>query len=168
VENASSQIKFSFFSKLPAVLAITLAASSVALSEMAEAQPSNLAPWEQHHFLPPDIMWKPLPITYASVSRTQVSRASRPDPTLSFISADEPFVQAGFPPLPRRADLSSSNNPRSASNMGHYTPARAPITATQSATHNLVLQDEFSVPIKDSRPIENKTNADAKNGTIHF
>jgi hypothetical protein len=40
-----------------------------------------------------------------SVGYVPVPRVPKPDPTLSYIAADEPVVQAGFPPLPDRADL---------------------------------------------------------------
>jgi hypothetical protein len=45
-----------------------------------------------------------------TVCYVPVPRVAKPDPTLSYIAADEPIHQAGFPPLPDRADLTNSGS----------------------------------------------------------
>ncbi|MDR3612746.1 MAG: hypothetical protein P4L53_04215 [Candidatus Obscuribacterales bacterium] len=177
--NRSPKFRSSNHSAKLAICSVTVAFIS---NGVANAQPSDSPPRAKHHFLPPDlIMLGPgesaLSAGYAPVSKTPVSRTVKRDPTLSFISADEPIVQAGFPPLPRRADMPGSDNPaparRANSVYTHcfgppvgYTPS-APITK-QSTTPNLALPDEFGGTNKNNQSKGNRTGSGATNGTIHF
>lgn len=68
-------------------------------------QYSNQTQSERH--APPPVMVRPtaMPVAVQSVGYVPVPRVAKPDPTLSYIAADEPVVQAGFPPMPDRLDL---------------------------------------------------------------
>jgi hypothetical protein len=84
------------------------------------------------HSSPPPII-SPTAVTSApaqTVCYIPVPRAPKPDPTLSYIAADEPIHQVGFPPLPDRADLPGSgsswiNSGSRVSSVGSSESARA-------------------------------------------
>jgi hypothetical protein len=113
-------------SKHSTMLAIALLVVGVASIEAANAQSSSLPPTNMGKFVhqpgdnqysnstqaerhaPPPVMVRPTAVMMTpaqSVGYVPVPRVPKPDPTLSYIAADEPVVQAGFPPLPDRADL---------------------------------------------------------------
>ncbi|MDR3612747.1 MAG: hypothetical protein P4L53_04220 [Candidatus Obscuribacterales bacterium] len=74
-------------------------------------QYSNRTQAERH--LSPSAIVSPTTATSnpaQKVCYVPVPRIAKPDPTLSYIAADEPIHQAGFPPLPDRADLPGSGN----------------------------------------------------------
>jgi hypothetical protein len=92
-----------------AKLAICFVTVAFVSNGVANAQSSDSAPWAKHDFLPPDIIRFTIK-SAQSVAYVPVRRAVKSDPTLSFISADEPVVQAGFPPLPRHSRLNSHSD----------------------------------------------------------
>jgi len=108
------------------MLAIALAVVAFASIGTAHAQSSSLPPTNMGKFVhqpgdnqysnstqaerhaPPPPPPRPTAMMMGpaqSVGYVPVPRVPKPDPTLSYIAADEPIVQAGFPPLPDRADL---------------------------------------------------------------
>ena len=99
-------------------ITVTLFVASLVSTSAMSAQTLNKKPW-QTHFMPPDLcrfsieskfkssnFEEPLvfsnKVTVFSTGNTSIN--GKPDPTLHFISADEPFVLPGAPPLPRSID----------------------------------------------------------------
>jgi hypothetical protein len=165
MNHASHRSKSYFRLKHQTVLAIVFSAVFVSTVELAKAQPASLAPWKPH-LMPPDI-WldsatRPTAQT-TPVSNSPALRTPRHDPSLIFISADEPVVLEGFPPLPRHADFSPSDKLRSMFEKYRSTPpARAPIATTQSAAPS----DESSSSEKSKHWNELDSNETKK--AIHF
>ncbi|MDR3614250.1 MAG: hypothetical protein P4L53_11860 [Candidatus Obscuribacterales bacterium] len=125
-------------SKRSTVLAVACAVVALTSIGAAYAQSSSLPPTNMGKFVhqpgdnqysnstqaerhaPPPPPPRPTAMMMApaqSVGYVPVPRVPKPDPTLSYIAADEPVVQAGFPPLPDRADLPGSGSGWNASAM---------------------------------------------------
>jgi hypothetical protein len=138
VRHARNLANIFAISKRPTVLAVASAVVSLTSMGAVYAQSSSLPPTNMGKFVhqpgdnqysnntqaerhaPPPPPPRPTAMMMApaqSVGYVPVPRVPKPDPTLSYIAADEPVVQAGFPPLPDRADLPGSGSGWNASAM---------------------------------------------------